>query len=270
MEASVKEYLTKEKIEDFLEYLKGQGRSGASIQSYRRILTGLYDYLPKDKRINLEVGYKWKESFEKQGLSHATADARISVWNSFVRYLGRREWQMGGFYREGRGAQPELSRAEYWRLLSAAKNTGREKSYLLIKTLGGAGMRIQELPQLTVEVLQQGEVELESHNSRTKRSLHLPEGLRAELLEYVNREGILYGPVFATPEGTPMARSSINYYIAMVSRDARVGERKANPRCLWKMYQDTVMEIREEVDALVEQTYQKMMDREQIILGWNE
>lgn len=77
-------------------------------------------------------------------------NTRISVWNSFLRYLGRREWQIVDFEREVVKVQPRLSRTEYLRLLSAAKQLDKEKTYLLIKTLGGAGMRIQELPQLTL------------------------------------------------------------------------------------------------------------------------
>lgn len=268
MSISAKEYLTEKKIEDFLKYLEEQGRSRLSLESYRRILMGMYNYLPEDKEVDQEAGFRWKTFLEEQGFSCATMDTRISVWNSLMRYLGRREWQISDFYRESTGEQPELSRAEYLRLLSAAKNTGREKSYLLIKTLGGAGMRIQELPQLTVEALKKGEVGLESHNSHTKRYLHLPEGLRGELLAYVKREGIARGPVFSTAEGIPMARSSVNYHISIVSQDAKVREEKATPRCLWKMHQDTFVEIRAEMDVLVEQTYQKMLEKEQMIFGW--
>ena len=70
-----------------------------------------------------------------------------------MQYLGHREWQMGDFHRDKGNIQPELSRTEYLRLLSAAKHLGKEKAYLLIKTLGGAGMRVQELPQLTLIVI---------------------------------------------------------------------------------------------------------------------
>ena len=182
---------------------------------------------------------------------------------------GAQQWQTGDFNRGTERVQPELSRREYLRLLSAAKQLGKEKSYLLIKTLGGAGMRIQELPQLTVEALESGVVELEYHNSRQRRVLHLPEGLRTELRDYVRREGKEHGPVFATREGEPMPRTSVNYFISSVSRDARVSEEKATPRCLWKMYQETCQEIRSNVAVLIEQSYQRMLEEEQLVMGWN-
>ncbi len=262
------ETISPETIDAFLAYLSEKGRGEASLRSYRRILTELYRYLPEDKCIGEETGPAWKAFLERQGLQPATVNNRMSVWNSFLLYLGHREWQFGDFNREAETAQPELSRTEYLRLLSAAKHMGKEKSYLLIKTLGGAGMRIQELPQLTVEAVRQGAVELAYHNSRQRRVLKLPEGLRRELLDYAEREGIRTGPVFGSPGGAPMARSNVNYFISMVSHDAQVEEEKATPRCLWKMYQETCRKIQDNVAVLIEQSYQRMLDEEQKVMGW--
>lgn len=268
MPALQKEKVTQEMIEAFLDDLAEKGRSVSSVQTYRRVLRKLYQYLPENKTIGAETGAEWKACLEALGFQPATVNMHMSVWNSFLQYLGRREWQINKFNRETERVQPELSRTEYLRLLSAAKRLGREKSYLLIKTLGGAGMRIQELPQLTVEAVERGIVELEHHNSRKKRILHLPGGLREELLDYARREGRRCGAVFCAPDGGPMARSSVNYFINVISRDAQVAEEKANPRCLWKMYQTTCQGIWSNVFVLVEQSYQRMLEEEQLMTGW--
>ena len=263
------ECLTQGMIDGYLESLAGKGRSRSSLESYRRVLRGIYEYLPEGKGIGEGTGPGWKAHLEGQGFSPVTVDCRVSVWNGLVQYLGHREWQMDDFCREKGEVQPGLSRAEYLRMLSAAKHMGKEKAYLLIKTLGGAGMRIQELPQLTVEAVGQGVVELEYHNARQRRVLHLPEGLRRELGGYIRQEGLREGPVFQSSEGGPMARSSINYLVAMAGREAHVGEGKANPRCLWKMYLRTCQGIRSNISALVEQAYQRMVEEEQLAVGWD-
>mgnify|MGYP001029666214 CR=1 FL=1 len=269
LEVEKMECLTADRVDSYLKSLEEKGRSSSSLESYRRILKGIYEFLPEEKMIKEGTGAGWKAHLEEQGFSPATVDCRISVWNGLVQYLGHREWQMDDFCREKGEAQPELSRTEYLRMLSAAKHMEKEKSYLLIKTLGGAGMRIQELPQLTVEAVVRGIVELEYHNGRQRRVLHLPEGLRGELQGYIEREGLRNGPVFCSPDGGPMARSSINYLIAMVSREAHVGEGKANPRGLWKMYQGTCMGIRANVASLIEQAYQRIAAEEQLAIGWD-
>lgn len=265
---SKKEKISLEKIEQFLACLEEKGRGGASLQTYRRILMELYRYLPQDKMLGKETGSQWKAYLEAQELQPSTVNTHMSIWNSFLRYLGHREWQMEDFNREKDKVQPRLSRTEYLRLLAAAKHLGKEKSYLLIKTLGGAGVRIQELSQLTVEAVRKGVVELEYHNCRQRRVLCLPEGLKEELLDYAGREGKSSGPVFSSPEGAPMARSSINYFINLVAHDARVDGEKANPRCLWKMYQETCQGLRANVAVLVEQSYQRMLENEQEFMGW--
>ena len=87
-------------------------------------------------------------------------------------------------------------------------------------------------------------------------------------MDYAEREGIRKGPVFGSSEGAPMARSNVNYFISMVSHDAQVEEEKATPRCLWKMYQETCRKIQDNVAVLIEQSYQRMLDEEQQVMGW--
>ncbi len=263
------EQMTLEQIDNFLDALMEKGRSPGSLQSYRGILTSLYEYLPEGKRLNADTGAEWKDWLEEQGFSQRTVNARLSAWNSFLQYLGHREWQTDDFNHTHHDVQPELTRAEYLRLLSAARQLDKEKSYLLIKTMGGAGMRIQELPQLTVEAVAEGSVKLERHNHTQRRILYLPPILREELMDYIRREQLESGSVFVTQEGTPLKRSSVYYYVNCVCRDAQVDEEKANPRCLWKMHQNTYDRIRANVNILVEQTYQRILEEEQFAVGWN-
>lgn len=269
-EYRAEEKLTPEMQEKFLAYLLERGRSQVSLQGYRRTLAMLWGCLPEEKTITVSTGIWWKQRLEEQGLSPRTINARMSVWNSLTRYLGHRDWQVGDFVCVQGDVQPELTRAEYLRLLSAAKQLDQGKAYLLIKTLGGAGLRIQELPQLTAEAVRRGTVRLESRNGVNARILHLPAILQGELLGYVDREGIMEGPVFATAGGKPMDRSNVWQCIKRVSHDARVPEEKANPRCLWKMYQSTREGIQANMAVLAEQAYERLLEQEQLAVGWEE
>lgn len=262
------ERLTQERIDGFLEYLEGKGRSAGSLRGYRRIMEKLYEYLPAGKRITAKTGEQWRAWLEEQGLSPRTINVRISVLNSFCQYIGRREWMLGDFYHGENAVQPELTRAEYLRMLGAAKAMDRERSYLIIKTLGGAGLRIQELHQLTTDAVRDGAVNLEYHNHSRQRILHLPATLQGELMDFISREQLGSGPVFLTPEGTPLGRSTIYYYVNCVSQTAQVAEEKANPRCLWKMYQRTYEDIQSNISTLIHQAYNRMLDEEQRSIGW--
>lgn len=257
-----------EVIGDYLQSLEEKGLCEASIQNYGLSLKSLYQYLPEPKVIGGATAAEWAEDMEQKGYGARTINARISALNSFLLYRGKREWQLYDFHRQPEGVPPQLSRAEYRRLLGAAKHLEKERTYLLIKTLGGAGVRMQELSQITVEAVREGTVLLVCHNQ--ERRLYMPEGLRKELLEYAGRNGRKSGPLFVTQEGAPLSRSSVYHAINDISRAAQVPEEKANPRCLWKMYQSTYEGIRFHIARIAEETYERMIEEEQLVLGWDE
>jgi len=264
------EVITEELIEDFIESMRKKNRGQSSLDNYRRILTSIYQWLPKDKVVDRKTGMerrKWL--LEEKGFCHRTVNAQMSVLNTFLRYLGHRDWQVEEFIRVTGDVQPELTRSEYLRLLSAAKHMGKEKTYLLIKTMGGAGVRVQELSQVTVEAVAQGMVKLDSHNGLRLRIMVLPKALKTELLEYIRRERIISGSVFLSRDGRPLSRTTIHHYVNAVSQEARVDPEKANPRCLWKMYQSTQDGIQANINVLIRQAYENMMDQEQLTIGWN-
>ena len=264
-----KEYLTEELIDRFLAYLAERGCSRGSLDTYRRCLAALYDYLPEPRELTAATGAQWREWLREQGFSQRTVNNRASVLNSLLEYLGRRDWQSRDLTAPADDIQPELTRAEYLRLLSAARLLEKKRTYLLIKALGGAGLRLQELPQLTVEAVTRGTVRLERHNQGASRVLHLPGLLREELLAYCREERILSGPVFVTQKGRMMNRAAVQNCISALAGAARVDEAKANPRCLWKMYQSTQQGIADSLRMMAEQTYERMLETEQLVVGWD-
>ena len=264
------EIMTPELIRDFIETLRKKNRGKNSLDSYQRILLSIYDWLPEDKTVDGTTGAKRRKwLLEEKGFSHRTVNTQMSALNSFFRYLGHREWQMDEFVRITGDVQPELSRTEYMRLLSAARQMGNEKTYLLIKTMGGAGVRVQEISQVTAEAVRQGSVRLDSHNGLRLRMMFIPKVLQKELMEYIEKEQIESGPVFLTRDRKPLSRTTINHYISAVSGEARVDPEKATPRCLWKMYQNVQGGIEENIHVLIRQAYEEMMEKEQMSIGWN-
>ncbi len=262
--------MTIEMIEEFIGGMREKRRGESSLENYHRILMAIYNWLPEDKMLDENTGPRRRRwLLEEKGFSHRTVNAQMSVLNTFLRYLGHRDWQVDEFVREVNDIQPELTRAEYLRLLSAAKRMGKEKTYLLIKTMGGAGVRVQELSQVTVEAAIQGMVKLDSHNGLRLRMMVVPKALQGELLEYIHKEKIDAGPIFLARDGKPLSRTTVHHYVNSVSQEAMVDPEKANPRCLWKMYQSTQDGIQENINILIRQAYENMMDKEQLTIGWD-
>lgn len=264
------EILSIELLEGFLEKWKERGCSISTLQEYRRSLLFLNSSLPEGKALTKDTGVRWKQWLEGKGFSTRTVNARLAAWNGLAQYLGHREWQVGISAGRQENVQPELTRTEYLRLLSAAKRLGQERNYLLIKTLGSAGLKLQELPMLTAEAVRQGRLRLGKQGGPGARILHLPETLQRELEGYISRNGIEKGPVFVTARGNPLDRSNILHCMKRISYEAGVPAKKVNPRCLWNMYQAAWEGIWSGVLLLAEQAYGRLLEQEQLETGWED
>lgn len=258
--------LTPADLEAYLDSLSQQGRGHDTVATYRRNVRALYDGLPEDKTVRPGTLARWQRMLLEKGYSPRTVNVRMSVANSLMAFLGRRDLQSVGAL-EVDDVQPELTRSEYLRLLTTARALDKERLYLLVKLFGCTGLPLQELPRVTVEALTEGRVIVRS--SGTVQLLHLPDFLRKELLAYARREGTVSGPIFHTKSGKPLGRTAVTDSIKRLCRDARVPEEKANPRCLKRLWQSTQDGIRTQIDLLVEQACDRLMEAEQLTVGWD-
>ena len=260
--------LTEEGIGEFLDACREKGLTEGTVEWYRRGLKRLYEELPEDKTIRHgTLGY-WRERLIQQGYAPGTINSFLSSCNSFVEYAGHREYQLIGQLELEISPQPELTRAEYLRLLQTARALEKEKIYLLIKLFGSTSLTVQELPKVTVEAVETGQVSITF--SRVKSVVHLPAHLQKELLGYAKRNGYLSGAIFRTRNGTPVNRAYVSTAIRRLCAEARVPEEKGNPQCLKRLYQATRSVIENNVALLVEQAMDRLLEQEQLNVGWEE
>lgn len=256
-----------EEIRGYLEGLSARGRSRGTVQIYAARLRALYDGLPPDKRIAPGTLAAWRQALLERGYSPGTVNTHLSAANGLLDYLGRRDLQlMGQLEADSAARQPELTRVEYLRLLQAARTLGRERTYLLVKVFALTGIRVRELPQVTVEAVRRGRLPVRAEGGA--RDTPLPACLGRELLDYCRRQGLAAGPVFVTRNRRTMSRTQVTAEVQALGRDARVEEAKCTPRCLRKLYQAAQADIERSVRLLAEQTYQRMLDAEQLSAGW--
>lgn len=252
-------------IEEFLDYLDEKGSPMDSLDTYRRKLTALYDFLGEEKRLSRGTLSKWRASLLKQGYAEPTANTFIYVANSYLNYVGLRDYQLVGLPRPEAHPVEDMTRAEYLRLLSTARLLENEQVYLMVKTFALTGISVQDLPKVTVEAAQEGTVSLEG------RALKLPECLGEELLNFAQREGLRQGPVFVTKrERKPLGRTVVTMYIRRLCREARVPEEKGSPRQLRRLYQNTRREIEDNVSVLIQREQERIVNREQQFIGWGK
>ena len=260
--------ITSEMIRSYLETLSRRGRSRNTVQMYGAKLRAFYHYLPSDKRVGPDTLAAWRGSLLEAGYSPSTVNTHLSAVNGLLGCLGRRDLQLAGQLEPEPSIQPELTRAEYLRLLQAARTLEKERTYLLVKVFALMGIRLGELSRLTVEQVRAGRLRVLDNGNR--QYLSIPDCLRRELLDYVRWQGLRTGPVFVTRNGKAMSRTQVTSEIQSLCRDARVEEAKGTPRCLRKLYLSTRSEIERNVRLLAEQAYERVLDTEQLAAGWME
>ena len=260
--------VTWEEVCRYLDSLAARGRRRETIQVYRPKLEAFYHFLPEDKRVAADTLELCRAALLREGYSPGTANTHVSAANGLLAYLGRRDLQLIGQLDTEGEIQPELSRTEYLRLLATARNLGRERTYLMVKVFALTGIRVSELNRVTVRAVEEGRV-LTACDGRAQYVL-IPACLRKELTVYLRRVGITAGPVFVTRSGRPMRRTQVSGEIRTLCRDARVDGDKSNPRCLRRLYQVTQERIRDSVQILAEQAHERMLEEEQLTVGWEQ
>ena len=126
--------ITKEKITSFKKHLISEERSGATVEKYVRDVTAFSEWLSgREVDKNTVVEYKAHLAEKYQASS---TNSMLSSLNSFFVFCERHELrvkfiktQKQLFSRDDR----ELTKAEYLRLLDAAKRKSR-RLYLLMQT----------------------------------------------------------------------------------------------------------------------------------------
>lgn len=260
--------MTPEEVDAYIADMKERGRVRGTIGEYRRTLGMLYDFLPEDKYIRKQSLPGWREALLEQGYNPRTVNARLSAANSYLAFCGRRDLQLMRQLETEAYTQPELTRNEYLRLLQTARLLGKERLYLLIKLYGSTGLPVKSLERVTVEAVRNSVIQTGERGKN--RIIRIPGCLRSELLEYAGRMGRKTGSIFVTKAGKPLSHTNVADGIRGLCHDAQVPEEKGNPRCLRRMYQETQKGILQNISALIDQAYEKLLETEQLAIGWAE
>lgn len=260
--------LTRSDIDLYLQDVASRGCKQGTLENYRRSLLNFFDWLPEGKQVSREKVYEYQEYLIGKYTSR-TVNMKMTAINGILGFLDLREYQSTVKASvDDTAIQPELSRNEYLRMLSAAKAIGDERLYLIIKLFGTTGIAVQEFDKVTVEAVRSGTIV--TFPNRNRLALRIPACVQSELLEYAKEKGIKSGPIFLTREGRPLGRTTLSNMVPHIARYAKVEENKCTPRCLQKLYAETWDTIKSNVNVMLQMTYDKLLEQEQVIYGWQD
>ncbi len=147
-------------------------------------------------------------------------------------------------------ARRELSRAEYFRLLDAARRTGRKRTLLVLQTLCATGIRVSELRFITAEAVRKGRAAIRCKGKC--REILLPKPLCHKLERWCARRRIHNGPAFLGRGGQPLDRVTVWKMLKALCKPAGVARDKVFPHNLRHLFARTFYGIEKNLSKLAD------------------
>lgn len=234
-----------ETVKSYIAYLEQEEKSEATRRQYERDILHFLRFA-EGNELTRELVLRYKEELQTKHRASST-NVKLAALNGFFTFLGRDDLRVKRLRVQKRPFLPrekELTKAEYFRLLEAAKHRKNEKLRLLLETICGTGIRVSELKYITAEAVYQGEAVIRLKGKI--RVILISGKLRKALRQYLRKNGISSGPVFITKNGNPLDRSNIWKMMKALCKDAGVARQKVFPhnlrhlfaRCFYKVDKD--------------------------------
>ena len=243
--------LSKNAIENYKKHLINEEKSKDTIEKYIRDLTVFKNWLA-DREISKGELLAYKESLMDR-YAPASVNSVIASLNGFFAYIERFDLKIKNLKIQKQifaSKDNELTKAEYERLLGAAKAKRNERLYLIMQTICSTGIRVSELKAITVEAANNGSATI---NCKGKmRIVILPKQLCKMLKSYIADNKISNGSVFVSKNGKPLDRSNIWSDMKKLCESAGVSKDKVFPHNLRHLFARTYYSLQKDVVRLAD------------------
>ena len=243
--------LTKELIDKFKMYLIEEEKSSATIEKYIRDITAFYVWL-QGAELNKVAVVNYKK-YLSETYAPSSVNSMLSSINSFFIYNEWYELKVKTLKIQRQiftSRDKELTKAEYERLLDAAKSKKNEKLYMLMQTICSSGIRVSELCYITIEAIKQRQAIIKCKGKM--RVVILPKDLCKMLYEYAKGQKITIGCVFVTKTGKPLDRSNIWKMMKSLCEDSKVSKDKVYPHNLRHLFARTYYSLQKDIVRLAD------------------
>lgn len=244
--------LTEKQIEAFAAFLKGEEKSENTVEKYIRDVKSFFAFT-NGAEITKETVIAYKSNLLSNNYAARSVNSMLASINSLFSFLEWADLKVKSIKLQQQIYCPEekeLTKAEYMRLLNAAKQEGNERLNLLIQTICGTGIRVSELQFITVEAAKCGNAVV---NCKGKtRSVFIVEKLKQKLLRYAAKQKINSGAIFITRSGKPLSRTNIWREMKKICEQAGVNPKKVFPHNLRHLFARTFYKIEKDIAKLAD------------------
>ena len=240
-------------LDAYRTWLTHREYSPATIQKYTKALARFFADTGAGKTPDRETVAAWRDSLTEKGYTPSTVNAMLAAVNDYQESIVNVAGKAKPLKRQRRiFADPgrELSRAEYFRLLNAARSTGNKRSQLLLETICSTRIRVSELQFITAEAVRRHKASIRCKGKC--REILLPAELCHRLTRWCQKHHIHNGPIFLSRQGKPLCRVTVWKLLKALCSRANVAWKKVFPHNLRHLFARTFYYLEKNISKLAD------------------
>ena len=247
--------LTMDRVRGYVEWLRGREYGAATVQKYRCDVFKFWMFLGEEKEFGRETVMRFKASLLEKGYEAASVNGILTAVNGLLRFMGcsgaavrllkiqrqafrDRGKQMGmeEFKRmagglDGAGRNEEMKsdgeKSGGFCDSRVLGNRTRRRAEMIAQTISSLGLRVSELPAVTVEAVNSRRVSI--YCKGKSRQVPVPGGLKRALTRYCEEMDIASGAIFVTRTGRAVHRTNVWRELKCLAAMTGVSGAKAYP-----------------------------------------
>jgi site-specific recombinase XerD len=243
--------ITKDLIENFRIFLLNEEKATSTVDKYVHDISVFSEWL-KENEFDKTVVLSYKQELILK-YAPSSVNAVISSLNSFFSYMEWHEIRIKALKVQRQmfsSKDKELTKAEYERLLNAAKSKKNERLYYLMQTICSTGIRVSEIKYVTVEAIKCGKASISCKGKM--RVVFLTKQLCELLKAYAKNNNIKSGSIFVTKNGKPLDRSNIWSEMKKLCESANVDKSKVFPHNFRHLFAITYYSLQKDIVRLAD------------------
>ena len=239
-------------LKEFKEHLVWEEKSANTVKKYLRDTQAFANFIG-DSKVTKERVMAYKDNLLSENYAVRSVNSILASINSLFSFLGWSDCRVKSIKIQRQiycPAEKELTRAEYTRLVQAAKQKGNTRLNLLLQTICGTGIRVSELQYITVEAIKCSEAIVSCKGKM--RAVFIVKELQKKLLRYAAEQRIQSGCIFVTRTGKPMSRTNIWREMKALCKQAHVSPSKVFPHNLRHLFARTFYNMEKDIAKLAD------------------
>ena len=243
--------ITQTQIELYKEYLISEEKSEITIEKYIRDISAFSRWLDCGE-LNKTAVLHYKQHL-METYAPTTVNSVLASLNGFFEFNERYDLRVKNLKVQKQifcQKDKELSKAEYERLLKAAREKKNERLYLVMQTICATGIRVSELRFITVDAVMSGRAQVRLKGKI--RTILLTKELCNILKRYIREQKLISGSVFITRKGKPLDRFSRWKAMKSLCESAGVEKEKVFPHNLRHLFARTYYSLQKDIVRLAD------------------